>query len=409
MNPLDKLRALSQAFITNKYETYERYFIRTTPLYHRFIIILGERGVGKTTTIIQHLLAMAENKLSNDILYVQADHFIVQQWTLYEIADSFVKFGGKIIAFDEIHKYPNWSMELKSIYDTFPQLKIIASGSSVLAVSQGTHDLSRRAITYRMVGLSFREYLELKYQLTLPSLDLESIVKHHVQHTLAILQELNAHALKILKVFNEYLQYGYYPYFREFVALEEFKISLEQNIHTTIESDLVAIYPHLTGNSVYKIKQLLAYIAQSVPFTAHWQKIKNITAIGDDRTLKTYFKYLVDGAIIRTLAAHTNKLKRLEVSEKIFLGNTNQLYALTSSPDRGTVRETFFLSMLAQRHSIANPKNTDFYVNKLYFEIGGKGKNAKQIYDVNNSYLAVDDIEQGAGKSIPLWIFGFLY
>src|ERR1700738_1348025 len=134
MHRLDELRALSQVFMTNKHENYERYFIRTTPLKHRFIIILGERGVGKTTTIIQNLLATVNgNKLSDDILYIQADHFIVQQWTLYEIADSFVKFGGKVIAFDEIHKYPNWSMELKSIYDTFPQLRIIASGSSVLA------------------------------------------------------------------------------------------------------------------------------------------------------------------------------------------------------------------------------------------------------------------------------------
>lgn len=179
---------------------------------------------------------------------------------------------------------------------------------------------------------------------------------------------------------------------------------------STIEADLVAIYPQLTGNSIKKIKQLLIYIAQSVPFIPNWQKIKNITEIGDDRTLKTYFKYLEDAGIIRALSASTDKLKRLELPNKVFLGNSNQLYTLAIQPNIGNVRETFFISMLMQKNQVTNAGNTDFCVNNYwYFEIGGKKKDFSQIYDSKNSYLAVDDIELGSGKRVPLWLFGFLY
>ncbi len=173
---------------------------------------------------------------------------------------------------------------------------------------------------------------------------------------------------------------------------------------------MVAIYPHLTGNSIKKIKQLLVYIAESVPFTLNWQKIKSITEIGDDRTLKTYFKYLEDAYIIRRVAANTHHLKRLEIPDKIFLGNTNQLYTLTNQPNIGNVRETFFLSMLTQQHQVTGMRSPDFCVdNTMYFEIGGKKKTKAQIYNLENAYLVVDDIEQGSGNRIPLWLFGFLY
>lgn len=408
---IDELRELSQAFIISKDESYRRYFIRTIPLKHRFAIILGERGVGKTTTIIQHLLASVnQDKYSNDILYIQSDHFLVQRHSLYEIAEAFNNLGGKIIAFDEIHKYPNWSMELKSIYDTFPKLRILASGSSALEIHKGSHDLSRRAVTFHMAGLSLREFIELKYGLELPCFSLKDILDQHTSYAFQLIERLANENLKILNIFSHYLQVGYYPYFREFELIEEFKITLEQNIHTTIETDLVAIYPFLTGNSIKKIKQLLIFIAQSVPFTPNWQKIKTITEIGDDRTLKTYFKYLEDAYIIRAIEGNTDKLKRLEMADKIFLSNTNQLYTLTSQPNIGNVRETFFLNMLSLQHTISSDKKADFCVDdEFYFEIGGKNKNFSQIYDLKKSYLAVDHIEHGSGNRIPLWLFGFLY
>ena len=220
----EELRELSQAFIQIKSEPYRRYFIKNAPLKHRFSIILGERGIGKTTTVIQCLLDFADqNPLSDQILYIQADHFLMGKTTLYEIAGTFNRLGGKFIAFDEIHKYSNWSMELKSIYDTFPDLRILASGSSALEIHKGSHDLARRAIEYRMYGLSLREFIELKYGLELSSLTLSEVVTEHTKLAFNIIQRLEEKQLKILKLFNEYLEYGYYPYFRAFESVAEFK------------------------------------------------------------------------------------------------------------------------------------------------------------------------------------------
>lgn len=408
----EEIRELSQTFIKLKFEQYRRYFIESTPLKHRFSIILGERGIGKTTTLIQYLLDSADqNLLSEKILYIQADHFLMGKTTLYEIAEKFCKLGGRIIAFDEIHKYPNWSLELKSIYDTFVDLKIFASGSSALEIHKGSHDLTRRAIVYRMFGLSLREFIGLKYGLKLPTCSIEEIVSTHTKLAFSIVRQLEGQDLKILKLFSEYLEYGYYPYFRIFESVNEFKITVEQNLHTTIESDLVAIYPHLTGNSIKKIKQLVTYLAQAVPFTPNWQAIKNKTNIGDDRTLKTYFGYLQDASIIQGLESGSDKIKRIEDPEKIFLANPNQHYAYCSMhPNIGTVRETFFLSSLKPRYKIATARNTDFLVEQLYyFEIGGKNKGSKQLRHNDNSFLALDDIEHGIDRRIPLWLFGFLY
>lgn len=403
---------LSRSFISLKYAKYRRYFIRQTPMKHRFSIILGERGIGKTTTVIQHMLDFVDGDfISDKILYVQADHFLVRSMSLYEITEKFTRLDGKVIAFDEIHKYPNWSIELKSIYDTFPDLRIIASGSSALQIHKGTHDLARRAIVYYMYGLSFREFIELKHEIELPTLTLNDILSNHVKISTEILQTIATKSLKILKLFREYMEYGYYPYFLSFESIDEFKMTVEQNLHTTIESDLVAIYPHLTGNSIKKIKQLVTHLAKSVPFTPNWQQIKSITDIGDDRTLKTYFKYLEDSALVMALEAGSEKLKRLEDPEKIFLSNTNQLFAFgMQNPNMGTLRETFFLSSLRPIHSIAVARNTDFLVDqKYYFEVGGKNKTATQIKNLDRSFLALDDLEVGFKERIPLWLFGFLY
>lgn len=408
----EELRELSINFIKLKYQQYRRYFIQETPLKHQFSIILGERGIGKTTTLVQYLLQSAQdNPLSENILYIQADHFLVGRQSLYEIAETFHRLGGKVIAFDEIHKYPNWSMELKSIWDTFSDLRILASGSSALEIHKGSHDLARRALVYRMYGLSFREFIELKYGILIPSISLEKILVEHTRLAFSITEKLEAHQLKILRLFQDYLEYGYYPYFQQFESVVEFYMTLEQNLHTTLESDLVAIYPHLSGNSIKKMKQLVTYLAQTVPFTPNWQTIKKITEIGDDRTVKTYFKYLEDAHIISSCKAATDKMKRLEQTEKVFLANPNQLYALASRhPNRGTLRETFFLSNLRPKHRVAAAKNTDFLVDdKHYFEVGGKNKGSEQIKGQANAYLALDDIEHGTANRIPLWLLGFLY
>lgn len=408
----EELRKLSKHFLSIKNSPYKRFLVRSNDFSNKMSLIIGQRGVGKTTSLIQILLdRVKEDPFDERILYIQTDHFQVASTTLYEIAEKFVMLGGKWIAFDEIHKYPNWSKELKSIYDTFPKLQVLASGSSALEIYKGSHDLSRRAVKYQMPGMSFREYLELTFKLTLQTYSLEEICDQHERLTSKINEELSQKDLKIIPLFHQYLKIGYYPFFYEIKNEALYKITLEQNMHTTIESDIATIFPKLTGSSIRKIKNLLIFIAEAVPFTPNWNKIMTALEIGDERTLKSYFKHLEDAGLIRSISKATKKFSRLEYPEKVYLNNSNQLYAISPSStcEKGTIRETFFLSMLSQKHQVTFPKNGDFVAADRFFEIGGKNKTFEQINSLKNSYLVCDEIEQGIGKRIPLWLFGFLY
>lgn len=217
--------------------------------------------------------------------------------------------------------------------------------------------------------------------------------------------------IKILSYFKKYLQHGFYPYFKELNDIKLFNMTLEQNLHTTVESDLVAIYPHLTGNSIRKIKQLLGLIANLVPFTPNWEALRKQLEIGDTRTLKTYFKYLEDARLIRGISKASVKLKKIELPDKIYLSNPNQLSALSSEkPNLGTVRESYFLTMLSKDHTVELANHGGFLIDQsLTFEIGGRKKSFHQVKTADHPYLASDDIEIGTGRKIPLWIFGFLY
>jgi predicted AAA+ superfamily ATPase len=408
----EKIVEISQQFLKVKNSSYQRYFIRNTKFAHRMSIIVGQRGVGKTTTLIQLLLKKVNgDRFDSRILYVQADHFALGNSSLYEIAEQFQMHGGKWLAIDEIHKYPNWSKELKSIYDTFVDLELFISGSSALEIYKGSHDLSRRSASYSMQGLSFQEFLELSHGLDLSSYSLQEICKNHQKIADTILEKLGKNNLKVIPEFNRYLKVGYYPYFFEIRDVDAYKIALEQNFHMTIESDLAAIYPHLAGNSEKKIKQLLIFIANAVPFTPNWNKIMDILDIGDIRTLKSYFSHLEDVCLISSISKASDKLTRLEKPDKIYLDNTNQLFAISSkNPEKGTIRETFFLTMLLQNHKVALPLEGDFLVDRSYlFEVGERNKNFKQVKEHPNSFLALDDRELGINNKIPLWLFGFLY
>ena len=409
---IEELQKLSRHFLEIKNSSYRRYFIQRTNLSHRMSILIGSRGVGKTTTLVQLLLDFVNgDRFDPRILYVQSDHFSIGTSSLYDIAEQFQTLGGKWIVFDEIHKYPNWSQELKSIYDTFPKLMIFASGSSALQITKGSHDLSRRALVFRMQGMSFREYLELAYQVHLPSYELDELCTHHAKFSAEITKQLAEKSKSIIPEFHRYLQIGYYPYFYEVQQESFYKITLEQNVHTTIESDLAAVYPQLTGISLQKMKQLLIFIANAVPFTPNWNHLKTVLEIGDLRTLKTYFSHLEDAELIQSLSKSTRKFSQLETPSKIYLNNANQLYAIASAaPEKGTVRETFFLNMLSQNHHVSLPGDGDFLIDgKCLFEVGGKNKHFAQLKGEKNGYLACDDLEQGAGAKIPLWLFGFLY
>ncbi len=404
---------LSQNFIKINNRDYKRYFLKSNPLNNRFSFIVGQRGIGKTTAMTQHILSFYNADIfTSKAIYIQADHFLVGSHSLYEIAEQFYNLGGELICFDEIHKYPNWSMELKSINDTFPKLKIIASGSSALEIYRGSHDLSRRAVVYKMFGMSIREFIEMTANINIESYSLEDIIKNHKHIAHDIINMVEKKDKKILALFKEYLEYGYYPYFNEYKDRGLFYLTLEQNIHTTLESDLIAIYPSLSGNSIKKIKKLLSIIASSVPFTPDLKNLKTLLDIGDERTLKTYIKYLEDAGIILTVSKSGKGLRGFEKPEKIYLNNPNLIYAIATPDhaDTGNIRETFFLNMLHTSCKVSIPAKGDFFINDRYtFEVGGKNKTFTQIKNIKNSFLAVDDIEIGVGNKIPLWIFGFMY
>ena len=409
---IENLYQLSQRYLKGQYKTYKRNFIDKREFERRLNIFIGQRGIGKTTMLVQYLLdQVGHDILSSNILYVPVDHVLLSDLTLYQVAQSFCEHGGKIIVFDEIHTYISWSKELKSIYDTFPQLKIFASGSSALEIHKGTHDLSRRAIVHKINGLSFREYLEINSEQKFRTYKLDEILENYQDITYEIVSKLDKNENKVLLEFKKYLQVGYYPYSLEFKQNESYFVILEQNLHTIIESDLVAIYPSLSGYSVRKMKQLLAFIATEVPFVLNLEKLKRILDIGDVRTLKMYLKYLSDAGLINLLFKATTKISKLESPEKIYLHNPNQLYALSGeSPNIGTIRELFFINMLSECHVLSAPKVGDFLVDdKILFEIGGHKKSFEQIKNKKNAFLVIDNIELPVSKKIPLWVFGFLY
>jgi len=410
---LDDIFKLSSDFLKTFNKPYRRYFLDKYPLTSRFSIIIGQRGVGKTTAMIQKILSMNNDDIfTKNALYVPVDHFVVGGQSIYEIAEAFYNLGGEMICFDEIHKYTGWSGELKSIFDSFRKLTILASGSSAMEIQKGSHDLSRRAVVYPMTGLSFREYIDLAAEIKTESFVLKNLLEAHEKLSHDIITATESKKKKILALFKDYLQFGYFPYFTEFDDISMYYITLEQGIRTTIESDLLSIYPTLNGSSIKKIKKLLTVIAESAPFTPDLKRLKRIVEIGDERTLKNYLKYLEDGGVITSLTKSGSRLGSLEKPEKIYLNNTNQIYAISSKGKEniGNIRETFFINMLSAMYEVLSPKKGDFLIdNKYTFEIGGKNKSFKQIKDISNSFLAVDDIETGIGNKIPLWLFGFLY
>jgi len=405
---LEELFSISQIYLKNYNQEYNRYFLNEQNLSNRFSIIVGQRGIGKTTFMVQYIMKHYKDIFTTKALYLQADHVLLGEYSLYEIADEFVKMGGELLCIDEIHKYKEWSKELKSINDTFKNLKLLVSGSSALEISKGSNDLSRRALVYTMQGMSFREFIELKYKIPLKKYSLNDILSSHQPLAQEVIESVEAKGLKILVLFKEYLEIGYYPFYFEYNDKDQFILALEQNINSTIESDLLSIYPSLTGNSIRKLKSLIKIISSSVPFTLELKKLKTAVGISDERTLKNYLKYLEDAGLIRLLQKNDKGIKSLQKPEKIYLDNPNLL--IFKNSDIGTIRETFFINQLAKKFTIIAPEQGDFLVDEKYlFEVGGKSKKFKQIKDIADSFVAADNIEIGFGNKIPLWLFGFMY
>lgn len=400
----------SRQFINKNNLSYKRYFIENNKLSHRLSIIQGARGVGKTTTIAQY--ASVYNL--DEVLYISLDDvFFDASYKIIDIADYFEKNGGKLLCLDEIHKYTNWSQELKNIYDRYDSLKLIVSGSSAMHIHLGSYDLSRRAVIYTMEGMSFREFLNMHYGYSFSPYLLSDILDSHTAIAEFIINSLKDK--KILPLFKNYLQYGYYPYSYHMDNKDDFFKTLSQSINTSIESDLLSIHPNLSGTSINKIKRLLSAVMYSVPFKPNISELQKILDIKDSRTLKEYLSYLDDAGIIKLLMANNLSYKNLDKPEKIYIANTNIMNIVNA--DIGNIRETFFFNQLSnyykidgKNYGIYGSRQGDFICEEKYvFEIGGKNKDFNQIKNIENSFLALDDIEYGYNKKIPLWIFGFLY
>jgi predicted AAA+ superfamily ATPase len=389
---MEKLFQFSLRLLNHVETTFVRQTHKSINWQNRLIGLIGPRGVGKTTMVLQHIKTNLDPKTS---LYVTAEDFYFSKHQIIELAAEFVREGGKHLFIDEIHKYPDWSREIKLIYDYHPDLQVVFTGSSILDIKEGSADLSRRAVVYNMPGLSFREYLELFHRLKLPTYSLEEIVNH----------KINSSIIKHpLPLFKSYLKRGYYPFSSE----EDFEIKLKQVVNHTLEID-IPTYSNMNVSTGRKLKQLLGIISQSVPFKPNRSKIAEMLNISRNN-VSDYLFYMEEAGMINQLRNHTRGIRALGKVNKIYLDNTNLLYCLgDGSENMGNIRETFFLNQLKVNHEIFTSEYGDFKVGDFDFEIGGKSKGAQQVKTAPNGIIVRDDIEDGYLNIIPLWHFGLLY
>jgi uncharacterized protein len=377
-----------------------REFINQVDWSNRFIGIKGSRGVGKTTLVLQYI--KQNYKPGNKVLYASLDHFYFSDNRVYNLANDFYKKGGELLVLDEVHRYPAWSTELKNIYDDFPGLKVIFTGSSLLQLRKASADLSRRAVMYLMPGLSFREFISIETGIEFPVLKLETLIENHIEITTNIIAKI-----KPLAYFESYLNYGYYPFYLE--SKSAFHLKLNEIIQVVLEVDIPQ-YESLPAANIIFLKKLLQLLAGTVPFKPNYHSISQRTGISIN-TLKSYLEYLRNAQMIAFLNIPDDGLNKITKPEKIYLNNTNMMYSLAGNNwDKGSVRETFFFNQVAEKYTVSSCEEVDFLVEgKYFFEVGGKSKSQKQIYNLKNAFIVKDDIEIGNENIIPLWLFGFLY
>lgn len=397
---MDKLIQQFQTRLKSLNFTFKRYLCKQINWNNRLIAIIGARGVGKTTLLLQHI--KENHKDLNEVIYVSLDNLYFGKNTLSDFTDEFVKHGGKYLYIDEVHKYPDWSVEIKNIYDNYPELFIVFTGSSALNIHKGKGDLSRRIVIYRMNGLSFREFIKLKYNIDFKVYTLQDITENAIE----IAQYINTE-IKPIKLFKEYLKIGYYPFFSE--GNGQYHERLEQAVNEIIETDLPAMEP-IEFSAVYNIKRLLMVIAELVPFKPNVSRLSVQIGINRDTLLK-YLYWLQRADLLLLLNSDTYGISKMNKPEKIYLNNSNLIYALSGdSANIGTVRETFFLNQLNVKHKVTYHSKADFLVdNKFIFEVGGKNKTQKQIAGLKNAFIVADNIEYAYKNTIPVWMFGFLY
>lgn len=389
---MERLFEFMQRQLDNVELGYHRYIYDTIAWDNHMLGLVGPRGVGKTTLFLQRIRS---SHSLDDTLYVSADHMYFSDHTLFDTADAFVKNGGSFLFIDEVHKYPNWSRELKMMYDALPNLHVYFTGSSVLDIEKGEADLSRRAPKYVMQGLSFREYLAIRHGIEIKPQTLETILTHQIRVSGI------EHPLPL---FRDYLRRGYYP----FGADEDFSIELNQVITRTLEVDIPQ-YAGMTTATGRKLKRLMATVSTLAPFKPNMAQLGSKLGISRNN-VEDYLLYLEKAGMIAQLKTGAHGLGALGKPDKVYLDNTNILYCLSDgSEDIGNVRETFFFNQTRVKNLVTTSSLADFLIDGMTFEVGGRNKGQRQIRDAEKGYVVKDDIEYGYGNVIPLWMFGMTY
>lgn len=378
---------------------FRRYLHKQINWKHRMVGIKGPRGAGKTTLMLQHL--KFDLGVPPEALYITADHNWFYTHSLFDVANDWYKQGGKIIFIDEVHKYSNWSTELKNIYDGLPEMQVVFSASSALDIYRGEADLSRRVITYLLAGLSFREFILFTRGINFEAIHIDDISKNHKS-----LSRLITENFRPLPAFRKYLEVGYLPIISE--GEDTYLMKLKQVINTIVDIDLAYIASYNSGTAV-KVKKLLGVIAESVPFKPNIASLARKLDLSRDSVYQ-YIYQLRDARLLNTINSAGKGVSTLQKPDKIFLENSNLAFALKEKPDIGNVRETFVLNQLYNAGLIvSSPVEGDFITNGLTIEVGGKAKNSEQVKHIDNYIIASDNLETGSGNKAPVWLFGFLY
>jgi predicted AAA+ superfamily ATPase len=380
--------------------SYSRLDVLNADWNNRLIAVQGHRGSGKTTALLQYLRQKPDQSAC---IYISLDHFFFQKQSLYETVSALYQQGYNLFVLDEVHKYLNWSVEIKSLYDSYKKISVIFTGSSALQIYKSNADLSRRAVDYHLPVLSFREFIQLETGIRLQPVALETLLKDHVDLAFSYSKKIGSP----LKYFRQYMEIGCYPFYLENKAAYSSKLMRTTNL--VLETDIAAV-TNMPYHSIYKMKKLLAYIAQSVPFKPNVTKLAEAIEAKRETTM-LYLEHLQRAGIIRMLSVAGKTLGPLTKPDKIYLDNPNLAFALAlGDVNTGNNREAFFLSHLSKNELVQASPVSDFMVNEKYtFEIGGKNKQSKQVRGVSKSFVVKDDLLTGAGNEIPLWLFGLLY
>jgi uncharacterized protein len=399
---LEQLVTIHNQVMASTPAVFKRYLFDKINWKSKAICIQGDRGVGKTTLVCQYFL---ENYVSVDkAIYISADNIHVTKSGLFAIAQEYFSFGGEALIIDEVHKYPNWAIELKNIIDTYRKHQIIFTGSSSLDLKQSKSDLSRRVVFHQLLGLSFREYLKFAHDLEFSTYEFDHIINNHAK----IADQFKA--ITILKHFYDYLNYGYYPFFLE--GVEDYLIKTNNIIEKVIFEDIAVVY-NLKQATLPIMKKLLWLVATANGLIPNIDRISR--NLGTSREIIYHcLEYLSHAGLINNVYSDGRGMKLIRKPAKIYLHNTNLLYAVNGNlklyNDIGAMRETFFVNQVLPQHLVSVHNSGDFLVDGKYvIEIGGKGKTNKQIKSIKDAYLAIDNIEIGFGKRIPLYLFGFFY